>query len=85
MREIDFQEPLTIGSFSAVDFFGDGSFYLLNSPGHAIGHMSGLARTSTNPDTFIFMGGDLCHHGGQMRPVIAINSTGIKLTIDGFS
>lgn len=30
--------------------------------------MAGFARTTINPDTFIFMGGDLCHHGGQIRP-----------------
>jgi glyoxylase-like metal-dependent hydrolase (beta-lactamase superfamily II) len=52
----------------ALDFFGDGSFYLLDTPGHAIGHLSGLARTTVNPDTFIFMGGDICHHDGELRP-----------------
>jgi hypothetical protein len=69
LREITFQESqhtLQIGQFRAFDLFGDGSFYLLDTPGHAIGHLAGLARTS--PDTFIFMGGDLCHHGGAIRP-----------------
>lgn len=39
LREIDFEGAgsLRIGKFPAVDFFGDGSFYLLDSPGHAIG------------------------------------------------
>ncbi|CAE6421085.1 hypothetical protein ACGC1H_006694 [Rhizoctonia solani] len=55
-----------IGGFRVFDYFGDGSFYLLDSPGHAIGHLCGLARTT--PDTFVFMGADICHHGGQMRP-----------------
>lgn len=50
-----------------MDFFGDGSFYLLDTPGHCVGHMAGLART-TGDDTFIMMGGDLCHHGGEIRP-----------------
>jgi hypothetical protein len=71
LREIDFagQSPsLTIGKFRAYDFFGDGSFYLLDTPGHDVGHLAGLARTTTNPDTFIFMGGDICHHGGELRP-----------------
>jgi glyoxylase-like metal-dependent hydrolase (beta-lactamase superfamily II) len=68
-REINFEEsPLQIGPFRAFDFFGDGSFYLLDTPGHAIGHLAGLARTTTSPDTFILMGGDLCHHGGELRP-----------------
>jgi glyoxylase-like metal-dependent hydrolase (beta-lactamase superfamily II) len=55
-----------VGSLSAHDFFGDGSFYLLNTPGHCTGHICGLARTT--PDTFIFMGGDICHFPGDFRP-----------------
>lgn len=74
LREIDFEgqgSTLKIGPFRAFDFFGDGSYYLLDTPGHAQGHLGGLARTSSgngSKDTFIFMGGDLCHHGGEMRP-----------------
>lgn len=71
LREINFSQgspPLQVGAFRAHDFFGDGSFYLLDTPGHDIGHLAGLARTTTNPDTFIFMGGDICHHGGEIRP-----------------
>ncbi|ETS82946.1 hypothetical protein PFICI_04822 [Pestalotiopsis fici W106-1] len=72
LREISYDESdllvLKIGSFRAFDFFGDGSFYLLDTPGHAVGHLAGLARTTRDPDTFIFMGGDLCHHGGELRP-----------------
>ncbi|VUC32805.1 unnamed protein product [Clonostachys rosea] len=68
IREINFDQPLRVGEFNAVDFFGDGSFYVLDTPGHAIGHLGALARTSVNPDTFIFMGGDLCHHSSEMRP-----------------
>ncbi|CAE6413231.1 unnamed protein product [Rhizoctonia solani] len=66
--EISFdQSPvLYVGRFRALDYFGDGSFYLLDSPGHTIRHICGLARTT--PDTFVFMGGDTCHHGGQLRP-----------------
>lgn len=73
LREISFDEPETTyetGSFRAFDFFGDGSFYLLDTPGHAVGHLGGLVRTTRNPDSFIFMGGDLCHHGGEMRPTL---------------
>lgn len=70
-REISFEKEgkgLKIGRFNAYDYFGDGSFYLLDTPGHSIGHMCGLARTSTKPDTFVFMGGDASHHGGEFRP-----------------
>ncbi|KFY74810.1 hypothetical protein V499_05190 [Pseudogymnoascus sp. VKM F-103] len=59
---------LKFGEFAAFDYFGDGSFLLINSPGHAIGHMCALARTTTNPDTFIFMGGDIASHAGEFRP-----------------
>jgi glyoxylase-like metal-dependent hydrolase (beta-lactamase superfamily II) len=69
LREINFEkDSVQIGRFRGFDFFGDGSFYVLDTPGHAIGHLAGLARTTSNPDTFIFMGGDLCHHGGEIRP-----------------
>jgi len=59
---------LQIGKFEAFDFYGDGSFYLLNTPGHAIGHLCALARTTVDPPTFMFLGGDIAHHGGEFRP-----------------
>lgn len=70
LREIRFDSPdaFQIGKFPAVDYFGDGSFYFLDSPGHAIGHLCGLARTTVNPPTFILMGGDICHDPGIFRP-----------------
>lgn len=68
LREIAFDQGIKIGRFDAFDYFGDGSFYLVDSPGHAIGHICGLARTTTSPNSFIFMGGDACHHGGEFRP-----------------
>jgi len=66
LREIDFDSCPTIGGFRAFDFFDDGSFYLLDAPGHAIGHMCGLARTTEN--TFLLMGADTCHFAGNLRP-----------------
>lgn len=70
LREISFEGPECpkLGHFKAFDYFEDGSFYLLDSPGHAIGHLCGLARTTCNPDTFVLLGGDVCHHGGIFRP-----------------
>ena len=32
-REIEFDNALDIGGFRAFDYFGDGSFYLLDAPG----------------------------------------------------
>lgn len=71
LREISFtstHKTSETGPFRAFDFFGDGSFYLLDTPGHTVGHLGALARTTSNPDSFIFMGGDLCHHAGELRP-----------------
>ncbi|KAL8724682.1 MAG: hypothetical protein Q9166_007816 [cf. Caloplaca sp. 2 TL-2023] len=71
VHEIDFQKDnpgLRIGRFPAMDYFGDGSFYLLAAPGHAVGHICALARVTSSPDSFIFMGADACHHAGLLRP-----------------
>ncbi|KAF1991025.1 hypothetical protein K402DRAFT_368804 [Aulographum hederae CBS 113979] len=60
---------LEIGGFRAHDFFEDGSFYLLDTPGHCVGHMCGLARTTGGPgSTFVLLGGDICHFPGVFRP-----------------
>jgi glyoxylase-like metal-dependent hydrolase (beta-lactamase superfamily II) len=68
VREVAFDTGLKIGRFDALDFFGDGSFYLLDAPGHAVGHLCALARTAVEPPTFVFMGADACHHPGILRP-----------------
>jgi glyoxylase-like metal-dependent hydrolase (beta-lactamase superfamily II) len=70
LHEIDFtgEKSLRIGRFQAYDFYGDGSFYLLNSPGHAVGHMSAMARTTADPPSFLLLGGDIAHHCGEFRP-----------------
>ncbi|OAP57923.1 hypothetical protein AYL99_08661 [Fonsecaea erecta] len=71
LTEIGFDDDsdLTIGGFRAHDFFGDGSFYLLDTPGHCLGHMCGLARTTGGRDsTFMLLGGDICHFPGDFRP-----------------
>jgi glyoxylase-like metal-dependent hydrolase (beta-lactamase superfamily II) len=61
-------QPLSIGRFRALDYFGDGSFYLLDSPGHAIGHISALARVTSSPASFVLLTGDAIHHPGEIRP-----------------
>lgn len=70
--EIKFDDGLTIGGFPAHDYFGDGSLYLLDSPGHCPGHISALARTTPSSGereaTFVFLGGDICHFAGDFRP-----------------
>ena len=69
LMEIDFDETnIHIGRFKAFDYFGDGSFYILDSPGHAIGHINALARTHASPAAFIHLGGDSIHHAAEIRP-----------------
>jgi hypothetical protein len=35
---------------------------------HCVGHLMGLARTTAEPASFIFMAGDAYHHPAQLRP-----------------
>ena len=63
VRELSYEQDqwTPFGPFpKAFNFFGDGSFYLLDAPGHMAGHMMALARSAANE--FIVMGGDCCHH-----------------------
>ncbi|PYH47032.1 MBL fold metallo-hydrolase [Aspergillus saccharolyticus JOP 1030-1] len=64
--EVDFSGAIDLGGFPAVDFFQDGSLYLLRSNGHTHNHISALARTSENH--FILLAGDVAHHPGEYRP-----------------
>ncbi|KAK0202307.1 beta-lactamase-like protein [Desarmillaria ectypa] len=57
---------LTIGEYETFDYFSDGSLYILNYPGHQLGHIAALARVT--PTSFVLLGGDCCHHPGQFRP-----------------
>lgn len=72
MEEISLQnaehsgQHLQIAGLDAIDYLGDGSLYLLSAPGHLAGHICGLARTTE--DTFIFMGADVAHFPGVLRP-----------------
>ena len=76
VREISFESEgngLKVGPFDALDFFSDGSFYILDSPGHTFGHIAALARVTLSggdpmQDTFVLMGGDTCHFAGEFRP-----------------
>lgn len=73
IREIDFSTEsngLVLGRYRALDFFQDGSFYLLDVPGHAAGHMAALVRTTSShsTSTFMLLGADTCHHAGEFRP-----------------
>lgn len=84
VRELDDATfTLKIGRVPAYDFFGDGSFYILSTPGHTVGHLAALARVtssggddnpsspnnpSSSSSSFIFLGGDCAHYPGIFRP-----------------
>src|ERR1700761_2149899 len=62
-RDLSFENDVwtPLGPFPrAHDFFGDGSFWLIETPGHMPGHLGALALTGS--DEWVFMGGDCCHH-----------------------
>lgn len=64
--ELEFSDEYKVGGYQAHDYFGDGSLVILNVPGHTTGHISALVRTT--PDTYAFLGGDVCHFMGVIRP-----------------
>ncbi|KAJ6606391.1 hypothetical protein DFH09DRAFT_1017354 [Mycena vulgaris] len=67
ITELRFNDTnLMFSGLPALDYFGDGSFYLLDTPGHLAGHITALARVT--PSSFIVFGADTGHHAGQMRP-----------------
>jgi hypothetical protein len=45
------------------DFFGDGSFNLIDAPGHMQGNLAGLARVKTKAEEWkwVLLGGDCAH------------------------
>lgn len=65
VKELGPDDPwVPIGSYKGIDYFGDGSFYLLDAYGHMIGHIAALVRTTTNPDTYVILAGDSAHVRG---------------------
>lgn len=49
-----------VGPFQrTIDYFGDGSFYVVDSPGHLPGHVNGLVRIG--PNKFVYLASDSCH------------------------
>lgn len=45
----------------ALDYYGDGSLYVVDAPGHLPGHINLLARTSGD-GAWIYLAGDSAHH-----------------------
>ena len=67
-----------IGPFPrALDFFDDGSLFIIDAPGHLPGHINILARTS--PDGgWIYLAGDSAHHWNliTLESTIAVGQSG---------
>lgn len=56
-----------VGPFPrALDYFGDGALYIVDSPGHLPGHLNILARTS-NDGAWIYLAGDSAHDWRLVR------------------
>ncbi|KAF8333137.1 beta-lactamase-like protein [Cantharellus anzutake] len=51
-----------IGAFKGHDYFGDGSLFILDAPGHCAGHQNVLVRTSGNPPIYHLLASDTTHH-----------------------
>ena len=63
--------PCRLGEMNAIDVFADGSFYLLDAPGHSPAHICALARTGSSSEIgseFVLLAGDAFDHGGALRP-----------------
>jgi glyoxylase-like metal-dependent hydrolase (beta-lactamase superfamily II) len=45
----------------AIDFFGDGSLYIVNAPGHLPGHINMLAPGASAQGRAVYLAGDACH------------------------
>lgn len=49
----------------AYDYFGDGSLYIIDAPGHLPGHINVLARIAPTPistNNWVYLAGDAAHH-----------------------
>jgi glyoxylase-like metal-dependent hydrolase (beta-lactamase superfamily II) len=64
----------------ALDFFGDGTLYLVDAPGHFEGHIAALVRIS--PGTFVFLGGDTCHNRQCYTPGTRLTSARIHHDVE---
>ncbi|KAF5389340.1 hypothetical protein D9757_003504 [Collybiopsis confluens] len=61
-RFLEFRDLPPLGIFPhALDFYGDGSLYIVDAAGHLPGHVIAIARTSSDGG-WILLGGDSAHH-----------------------
>ncbi|KZO97100.1 Metallo-hydrolase/oxidoreductase [Calocera viscosa TUFC12733] len=80
---IDFEKDVTapVGSFEkAVDYFGDGSVWIVQTAGHTMGHVSLLVRVTASPATWVLLGGDTAHHPSLLCPCSVHSHLSISTT-----
>jgi glyoxylase-like metal-dependent hydrolase (beta-lactamase superfamily II) len=74
--EVPLEKGTKIGRMESYDLFGDGSVQILNAPGHTVGHICALIRTTE--DSYLLLGGDTCHFVGilgstwKLNPVVSL-------------
>jgi len=56
-----------IGTFKGHDYFGDGSLFILDAPGHVPGHICVLVRTSSSPPVYHLLASDTTHKISLLR------------------
>ena len=61
---------------AAIDYFGDGSVYVIDTPGHITGHVNLLTRCG--PRKWVYLGGDCCHDNRILK-----GEKGIAMYDDG--
>jgi hypothetical protein len=64
---VTISDDLVVAGYRAIDYFYDASLYILDTPGHAIGPLSALARIMA--DIFVFPEGGICHSGIQSNRI----------------
>ena len=66
----EFLDPsnwVAVGPFPrALDYYGDGSLYIVDAPGHLPGHINILARTSAD-GAWVYLAGDSAHDWRLIR------------------
>ncbi|TFY75812.1 hypothetical protein EWM64_g8202 [Hericium alpestre] len=73
-----------VGPFPrAIDYYGDGSLYIVDAPGHLAGHYNFLVRTSADGG-WMYLGGDMAHDlriiTGELKvPVYHNAQTGLTM------
>ena len=77
-RFLDTSNWNPLGPFPrALDFYGDGSLYIVDAPGHLSGHINVLARTSSD-GAWIYLAADSAHYQSLLtgESEIAIHYSG---------